>query len=52
MTNKQELWRQYYAAVKSGQKAEAQRLLSLIHTNPANRSARGGGGCSRCRKRF
>ena len=52
MTNKQELWRQYYAAVKRGQKTEAQRLLSLIHTTPANRSSGGRGGCSKCRKRF
>jgi hypothetical protein len=50
MTNKEKLWQQYYAAIRSNNKAEAERLLKLIHMPP--KAASRPGGCSRCRKRF
>lgn len=50
MTNKEALWRSYYAAVKAGKRVEAQQILKQIHSSPkVNRKP---GGCSRCRKRF
>lgn len=50
MTNKEALWRAYYAAVKAGKRTEAQQILKQIHAAPkVNRRP---GGCSRCRKRF
>ena len=50
MTSKQALWRQYYAAVKSGRKEQAEDILKKIHS--AGRPAPRAGGCSRCRKKF
>lgn len=46
----QALWRQYYAAVKSGRKEQAEDILKKIHS--AGRPAPRAGGCSRCRKKF
>ena len=50
MTNKQALWKQYYAAVKSGRKEQADAILKKIHSagNVASRA----GGCSRCRRKL
>lgn len=56
MTNKQQLWQQYYSAIKLGRHAEAKEILNQIHTPSVNRNTgRGGrrtGGCSKCRKKF
>jgi len=50
MTPNEKLWQQYYAAVKAGRKVEANEVLKQLHSAP--RKARGGGGCSRCKKRW
>lgn len=55
MTAKERVWQQYYAAVKSGNKQLAERLLKKLHeppAGPAKSNARRAGGCSRCRKRM
>jgi len=51
MTPKEKLWQEYYAAMRSNNQAEAQRLLRLIHRGPTvNHQPRGR--CGRCKKRF
>lgn len=56
MTPKEQLWRQYHDAIKAGKKEVAQSILKKIHQGPTrssfNPAGRGGGGCSKCRKRW
>lgn len=53
-TAKEVLWQQYKAATASGNQAEAQRILSMIHSNAPQRPypGRDQGKCAKCRKRF
>jgi len=52
MTPKERLWQQYYAAMRSNNQAEAQRLLRLIHKGPIVNHAARAGKCGRCSKKF
>jgi len=54
MTSKEQLWQQYYAAVKAGRRKEAQVILQQIHTQAPRRPypGRDQGKCSKCRKNF
>ena len=53
---KQELWAEYYKAMRAGDPEQAQRIIRLIHQpTPTGRTAQGSkrGGCGRCgRRRF
>ncbi len=52
MTPKDKLWQQYYAAMRSNNQVEAQRLLRLIHKGPIASQAVRRGRCGSCKKRF